>query len=370
MPRKRRRKGKLARQQILRRLAQERFQRRIRRKQWARERRALARGNVPTKLSKRTTLRAPEVFELYQLGHRKAVITFLRALRDIVGQRKSGVIIDFAYTRKMVACGTLLFLAEARRLIQMPGTGRIKCVRIRDDKVAQVLQRIGFFETIGKKSRVAEIAEDVIHWRHLAGRGAEGEKANTLVEAVGERLPKALTSTMYNGLVEAMTNSTQHAYIRLRKDGLSAESAGQRGEEWWMFAKEQDGKVTVVLCDLGIGIPNSLPITQGNRVVELVAQAGRASGMVFADSDLIRAALEIGKSRTGEIHRGKGLRDVVEVVDAAQSGTLQIYSNHGRYTHRYVDGRKIEETVDYGNSILGTLISWEVPIDQAREVEV
>jgi hypothetical protein len=286
---------------------------------------------------------------------------FLKSLREAVAIRKMGATIDFANTRQMVSDGTLLFLAETKRMLAAEGAGRIKCRRIADDKVGQVLHRIGFFETIGRKSNISPTAEDVIHWRVVAGRGAEGEKADTLVQAVGDRLPQALTSSIYVGLVEAMTNSTQHAYAFPRGDGIAQGDGAP--EEWWMFAKEQEGELTVVLCDLGIGIPESLPLTQGtNKVVELVARAARAAQVVHTDAHLIRAALEVGRSRTGESHRGKGLQDVVEVIDAAGSGALVIHSNHGRYVHRVQDGTTTENLHNYRNTIRGTLIQWQVPI--------
>lgn len=353
-----RRKGKQVRRQILRRLEKERYYWRVRRKILRRERRALAAGNVPSTLSKAPVLFAPAVFELFG-RNRHSVLQFIVSLREIVATRKRRVILDFSRTTKMVACGTLLLLAEVKRLIEISGPRRIKCRNVLDGKVGEVLQQIGFFEAIGKRTSISPSAEDVIHWCSVAGIGAEGEKANQLVETMGDRLPPTLLSPMYRGLVEAMTNCAQHAYVEIRKDGLGLRGKG----EWWMFAREQDEELTVVLCDLGIGIPRSLPLTYGNSVItEYLARASRASGVTHTDADLVKAAIEIGRSRVREAHRGKGLRDVVDVINSAGTGMLRIHSNRGCYTYRMSAGEATHQRRNYRDSIIGTLIQWTVPI--------
>jgi hypothetical protein len=260
----------------------------------------------------------------------------------------------------MVACGTLLLLAETRRIVALNhGRRSISIRRVVDLKVRQVLHQIGFYDAIGRRSSIAPTAEDVIHWRSITGRGADGEKADTLVQAVRDRVPPSLSSPIYDGLVEAMTNSAQHAYLQARRDGLGARGNG----EWWMFAKEQNEQIIVLICDLGIGIPNSLPLThEPGAVRELVASLGRASGMVLRDAALVGAAVKIGRSRLRESHRGKGLQDVVDVIDTAQSGVLRIHSNSGCYAYEVRDGIATQKYRNYRYSILGTLIEWVVPV--------
>jgi anti-sigma regulatory factor (Ser/Thr protein kinase) len=260
----------------------------------------------------------------------------------------------------MISDGMLLFLAEVQRIASILGGRRlIDYCRVRDPKVRQVLHQVGFFNAVGRPSRLVPTAKDVIHWRAISGQGAEGQKADNLVKDVRGRLPDALKAPMYAGLVEAMTNCAQHAYRNVRQDDLDQPGNG----EWWMFAREQDQAIAVVICDLGIGIPNSLPLTQGDGPVrELLARIGRASGLAHSDAALVDAAVQIGRSRTGEPNRGKGLQDVVDVIKAARTGTLVIHSNSGCYVYSMKDGQPAESTRDYRTSILGTLIFWSVPV--------
>ena len=355
-------KNKEKSRQIRLRRERKRHRHRLERKALRRERRALDRGQVPARVSKAPKLFAPVNFDIEVAANRSQLLSFLRTLREITIRKKRAVVIDFSRTEKMVSSGTLLFLAESKRILAL-NNGR-RCIRIRkvlNSKVGEVLHQIGFYDAIGRRSSIAPTAEDVIHWRAIAGRGADGEKADNLVQTVRDRLPTSLGSPMYDGLVEAMTNSAQHAYLRPRRDGLKTLGSG----EWWMFAKEQDEQVAVVFCDLGIGIPNSLPLThEPGAVRELVARLGRASGALYTDADLVGAAVEMGRSRVRQSHRGKGLRDIVDVIDAAHNGMLSIFSNSGCYTYRVRDGVSSRDYRNYRHSILGTLIQWTVPVRQ------
>ncbi|MFH4324940.1 hypothetical protein WAJ71_20585, partial [Acinetobacter baumannii] len=86
-------------------------------------------------------------------------------------------------------------------------------------------------------------------------------------------------------------------------------------KKWWLFTKEVDGILTVCICDLGVGIPRSLKensphVNPGwfenmrNYVKELRKKYNE-------DSALIKAAIEIGKTRTNLPNRGKGLSQII-----------------------------------------------------------
>jgi len=355
-------KNKQGERRVRLRREREKHRHRLERKVLRRERRALDRGQVPARVSKAPKLYAPAIFDIEVAANRSELLAFLRMLREITIKKARPVVIDFSRTEKMVSSGTLLFLAESKRIVALNNARRrIRVRKVLNPKVGEVLHQIGFYDTIGRRSTLSPTAEDVIHWRAIAGRGADGEKADNLVQTVRDRLPATLSSPMYDGLVEAMTNSAQHAYLQPRRDGLRRLGNG----EWWMFAREQDGHVYVVFCDLGIGIPNSLPLThEPGAVRELVARLGRASGVLYTDADLVGAAVEIGRSRIRQSHRGKGLRDIVDVIDKARDGVLRIFSNSGCYTYQVRDGVSSRVYRNYRHSILGTLIQWTVPVRQ------
>ncbi|MBT8419230.1 MAG: ATP-binding protein, partial [Gammaproteobacteria bacterium] len=114
--------------------------------------------------------------------------------------------------------------------------------------------------------------------------------------------------------------------------------------------------VYVVFCDLGIGIPESLPKKQPS-VWQRISEKFGANPK---DSQVISEAILHSTSRTGYAHRGKGLNQLTNILSQTPGGNLRLYSNYGCYTLRD-DKRYLR---DYKTTINGTLISWSLPIKE------
>jgi hypothetical protein len=84
----------------------------------------------------------------------------------------------------------------------------------------------------------------------------------------------------------------------------------------------------------------------------------------YSDGELIRAAIEIKRSRTQKRHRGKGLLDMIKAIDNTQGGRLTILSNKGCYLYNLNNTKPSEEVKNYKDSIFGTLIIWSLPISR------
>ena len=119
-----------------------------------------------------------------------------------------------------------------------------------------------------------------------------------------------------------------------------------------MFSQEKDGWLTVVFCDLGIGIPGTLPIKKPSlwkRFQNFGSQL---------DAHAIQEAIGESRTRTGLHHRGKGMKQLVDVVARMGSGQVTIFSNKGSFTLK----SNTESIFQYKDNIFGTLINWRVPI--------
>lgn len=264
----------------------------------------------------------------------------------------------------MFACGTLLFVAELDRLLRLLPELQISCRLPEDNIVRQVLQQVGLLKLLNHPHRLHEKDFDssVRHWNFATGSCVDASQiSNDVWEGMEGRMTPALNSSIYTGITEAMTNSVNHGYVEPRKDGVSNTTSDRR---WWMFSQELDGYLHVVMCDLGIGISRSLPRDDG--ATEGWQEALEKFLTFFSrpkrEAAMIKAALEIGKTRTNLPHRGKGLRQIVDAVkEAGQDAEVKIYSNCGAYSmrpHAKLDGHLIQ----YKDSIMGTLIQWRVPV--------
>lgn len=305
---------------------------------------------------RRETFVAPTKFSLNGPA-RKDLLAFIKNIRDTVIGGTRSILIDFSKTQKFIADGTLLFYAEIDRLLDHFPSLIIRCNQPFNIKASQVLQQIGFYKRIGKCIANLQCAhEDVITWRTARGQGALGEQYDKILGHYDGIITEALQSELYTGLTEAMTNAHHHAYIAQRGDGIKSSPTYK---PWWMFSQEKDGMLTVVFCDLGVGIPGSLPHSKDQGWRHWWEVMKRLGLNRESDSRLIRGAIRHSRTRTKLHNRGKGLIQIVETISAIPNGRAILQSNRGWY--RIQEGKETND--DYMQSIMGTIIFWQMPLE-------
>lgn len=298
------------------------------------------------------TLTAPIMFDIDKPKARAKLATFLAKLRGHISDNNGAdVTIDFTDTSRMWAGGTLLLKAELCRLRRITDQQlRIRCIPPRNQKIAQVLKQTGIYKLLGHKSAIVPTYQDVVHWRYANGHQVDGAKYDEVLGHYDGTIPQSVANGLYLGLTEAMTNCHHHAYIAPRKDGLNQVD---EPKDWWMFSQERDGRLSVVFCDLGVGIPETLPIQQPSLWRRLKSTFGAPT-----DAAAIDEAIKESRTRTQKHYRGKGLRQLIDVIEKTPGAALTLHSNRGRYMYR--NGNSTTDNFD--DSILGTLITWSVPV--------
>ena len=244
----------------------------------------------------------------------------------------------------------MLLLAEIDRAALGQLSQTLRIVRCTDPVIHAVLCQIGVYVTGEGPTQEAE-REDVRHWRYATGVASEGEKGGTFLEAYEGRLANGLTNDLYAGIVEAMTNTVHHAYA----DPAGAELRRFIGRRWWALSQERDGDLTIAFCDLGIGIPRSLP-RSSTFARPMVQAMWKKLGLDRSDANAIRVAVELGRTSTGQEGRGRGLSEIVEAANLSSEGRVLISSNRGVFVS--VGGKA--QAHDHSHSIRGTLIHWTV----------
>jgi len=230
----------------------------------------------------------------------------------------------------------------------------LSCRHPKDAVVSQVLSHLGIFSMLGERGRVRVSAEDVIYWKVHGGTEADGERANDALIPYEDLFSDPDKARIYRGITEAMTNCRQHAY------------EGRSDEGWWMYTQLKDNVLSVAFADLGIGIPVSLS-SREDSFKRNVSRYLFFAGLPWSDGNCIRAALELGRSRTGRPNRGKGLPDIRAVVDRLDGGLI-IHSNDGLF-HLNSATKKAEcRTFSNNASFQGTIIVWAIPVPR-RESE-
>ncbi|MEC6833596.1 ATP-binding protein [Photobacterium toruni] len=314
--------------------------------------------------SKRIVINAPESLDYYNNSNFNKTNRFIYQLRDCVKNHKRKVLINFSDTNKISAAAMLSLLSEIDILIQESQYGKhsISFNHPKNDKVLSILKQIGLYELLGKTPKIdTKKYDDVSFWRYCSGHCSTPLIVKSMFVEIQKEVAISASKQLYRGFIEAMSNSVEHAYMNddncISKNNTS---------KWWTFAGVRDNKLCVVVCDKGLGIPSTLPKTQGmDRIKDILISLGANRNLV-SDSNFIKAATCLSKTRTGKDHRGKGLADIKSVIDTIGHGHLLIFSNKGEY--RYKAHGKVNEVIrDKKTSINGTIIEWIIPLQECSK---
>jgi hypothetical protein len=200
---------------------------------------------------------------------------------------------------------------------------------------------------------------DVVNWKAASSEVVDGTKVGELIET---SLDGVLAQQAFRGASEAMINSVNHAYQAPRKDGLPEPP----NKKWWMFCRQdqETNRLFIAVCDLGIGIPRSLPLKYTKEVVDKALQY-LSAGKRQTDSRLIQAAMEISRTRTNRKGRGLGLHNLKRIIDDAGVGVLYIFSNAGLIQYQANSYKR----QNFKSSILGTVVVWSIPLGDTDEYD-
>lgn len=317
------------------------------RRLWKRRRRCAAKRRQESHRSPpwwTDDIKAPRIFDILDPENRGDLLHFIETISNAAAKTHAKIRLDFYHTEKMVVSGTLLFRAHMTKLCQQYPATVFKCSKPKSRKISEVLTKIRLLALFSQDFHVNPHHSDVIHWNLAEGKGADGEKFESILGAYDGTLSPRLSKGLYLGITEAMTNTRHHAY-----------PIKTQGTEWWMFSQERHGWLTVAICDLGVGIPATLPDKQPYTW----AVIKRAFNGKATDAKIMETAIRLKRTRTHHGHRGKGLTQLANVVDQTQhDSSFFIYSGKGCYAK----SNKKVILHDYESPISGTVITWKLPL--------
>ncbi|WP_158703121.1 hypothetical protein [Allosphingosinicella vermicomposti] len=262
---------------------------------------------------------------------------------------------EFAEIEKIGPGAGLVLAAETHRFAQTRG----KPARIEDhlwaENVRDYFLEAGLFELLSLDpgtiaTRPSQDAQRST-LKFTFGRTSHGRDAKALIanlqalagHSVGPR------PAVYAAIAEALAN-VSHAYPTWFRTWPYRTS-----RQWWAsgFWSPSSNTVGVQLYDQGAGIPATLPKqTHWPRILRSLDPEGSPSG-------LIAAAMEYGRTSTGQAGRGKGLAEMANWIESTGSGFLRIMSGGGEVTYR--PGGLISRR-NFNAPFCGTLVQWEVSV--------
>ena len=306
------------------------------------------------------SVEAPKVFSLRDPVDHQNVLDFIDDIFSNL-RPKEKLRLDFSKTEGMFVDAALVFMANLDKALKYrPAEALIKVAPAKLRPINAVLTQIGVLELCDQDFHINPLEEGAADWLGFSGDSEEKFIPKDIYDYLEKAYKKPPPRLLFSAINEALLNIKHHAYC-------DSESG-----TWWMLAKKSDDKFTIVVCDVGVGIPVSLQV----GVEEHQRLATRYAAKLFSkvkrpikDSEMIRASMKIGESRTRQGHRGKGLPAMMNVIGQVKdkSLALSIYSNSGSFTKFGNINKPI--LTNYQNSIGGTVVGWTLPasIDDMME---
>ena len=309
---------------------------------------------------------------------RKKLRKITKKFREYYFRKDVCLRLDFKDTKFMYSDGTLYLLAELETLTLINPNITFRIIPSDEKIVNQVLEQTGILKLLKQSLKFdGEFDESVKYWNYSSGHNSEIDSADSMLDDFDEILSEDTSKNVFTSLTEALTNCHHHAYEEKR-----IQTEMKSIKKWWLFSQERDGVLTVCVCDLGIGIPRSLtrntPNVKEDWFTRLKGFIKDNKGKYDRDSAAIKAAIEIGNTRTNLPNRGKGLNQIINKINTMcdHRASIAIYSNKGSYiiNRGFVTDLPTTDIIDgiaipYTESIEGTVIVWQIPLDKQNPDE-
>lgn len=308
----------------------------------------------------RIYIRSPRTLCIYRKKVYENTIKFIKSFARTALKEKKAIILDFSGLNDITAAAALCVYAEICRCKLLNKKIGIRMRKPVDKDTRERLENYGFFDyeclMDGNDKKPESFDGNIIPC--LSGVHAD-KKLDDLLDLIEKVLYKGgiedvVEHALYRSISEALLNVSQHAYTDKSRD----EELDKLGKRWWVMGERVDKQLYIVIYDRGVGIPETLPKKYPmEHIYEILS---KISIKTINDANMIYAAMELGRTRTGKRERGKGLQDVRKFVEINPNGVLRVYSNKGEYSYRVHED--MHSRASHSNSIKGTLIQWNVQI--------
>lgn len=319
-------------------------------------------------------LKLPSHISILSPKSRKSLRKVTKKFRSYYYRNDVCLRLNFQNTKQMFSEGTLYLLAELETLTLINPSIKFKIIPSKETIVNQVLEQTGILKLLKQtlKFEDGEFDESVKYWNYASGYNSEIDSADSMLDDFEQILSEKTSKDVFTSLTEALTNCHHHAYEEKRYP-IDIKNI----KKWWLFSQEKDGVLTVCVCDLGIGIPRSLtrnaPTVKDDWFSNLKEFIKLHKEKYNNDCAAIKAAIEIGNTRTNLPNRGKGLNQIINKINTmtGHKVSIAILSNYGSYiiNRGFVTDLPTTDIMDaiavpYTESIDGTVIVWQIPLDK------
>ncbi|MGL4844122.1 MAG: hypothetical protein ACRC2Y_05805 [Aeromonas veronii] len=324
-------------------------------------------------------LHLPEKLDLEKSYHETVqIFTAIRKLVNLLEQFRGYKLPQFVYKigsvnfdklKSISTPAALILTAEISRWDTSIRKKLVPQVDSWNEEIYHSFSQLGFFDLFKNKPKKISNGQkniEINYVKYFKGSCANKEHATNSKKELKQKI-RSLTGNevpawtlLHSGLSEAVTNVTHHAYP-------DDQSSNWHDKSWYLTGSFNTSSrvLTISFFDQGIGIPNSLPnSTIWENVLEYMSLINIPAASRRLDSVLLKAAVNMPRTRTGQDDRGKGLQDLLEFIRQRKEGSLSIYSKRGSYECTYINGKNKNKSKSYLRPLCGTLITWSVTLEE------
>lgn len=315
----------------------------------------------------RATIILPERLNFFH--DYKSTVLHLNAIRKLIANKSAShktyklSKVKFDYLKSVSTSASLVLTAELSKWDDTIRNNLIPEIKNWSPDILVNFNELGFFDLFkNKPSNISQLESNASHNRRIVkytkGRCGDDEQTRVLKENITKIIGDEIKKWMFlhSGLSEAIVNVSHHAYPK--EYGFS-----EIDKNWYYTASYNTTKkeLKVVFYDQGIGIPKSLPVSDlWEKVLEFLSILPIADRK--KDEVLLKAAVELDRTRTEDSDRGKGLQDLMEFIRQRGDGYLSILSLKGLFKLQIKNGIESIKSERFDYPIQGTLIIWCVTV--------
>ena len=222
-------------------------------------------------------------------------------------------------------------------------------------EVRTLLVQMGFLQLLSAIPEIpldAEPPKNHIFVKFQSGHKLIGDNIVQILEKLQKNIPIKKFSAdllvhLCVGISEAITNTYQHAYHGHHRNQHN------KLNRWWISASinKQTHEIRVVCYDRGATIPKTIE---------------SSLFPVFSEGKIIFNTIKERKSSTKDKNRGKGLSELLRLIDKNKQGTLRIYSGKGLVEFkRSKNGENTDISEELPRKMEGTLVEWSIIPDRS-----
>ncbi|WP_019028768.1 hypothetical protein [Colwellia piezophila] len=269
--------------------------------------------------------------------------------------------VNFDSLKKISTSASLVLTAEISKWEDILNADLVPNIENWQPEIIEQFLEVGFFDLFNNQPELPKVSNtsDLALVKYIKGQCGDAKKSRVLRKALQQLIGDDINKWTFlrSGLDEAITNVSHHAYPE-HKYKNNAE------KNWYLTGSlnKSTKELKIVFYDQGIGIPNTLKASELwekiYKSLSFIPQAQRK-----LDSILIKAAVEVERTSTGEEDRGKGLQDLLEFIKHRSDGYLSIISQRGLYKYSIINGKVKNKSESFKAPILGTLLIWSVTLE-------